>query len=406
MSKYTQPTSMKPLILINIFLLICIAQMCAEQYLPSLPYIAEYYSQPGSSIALTLTLYFLGTAISHLLYGPLSDKIGRKPPLILGIGINVLGSLICMLAPTIYLLILGRFLQGFGIGCCMSVGRSVIRDSYQYEILAKATSYAGICNIVVTIAAPIIGGFIQVYFGWRANFIFLFFLGLTVWLFVVCYLPETNTSLNNQAMKLKVMGANYKTLVVSPVFLGNTLCCSFAWMGLVAYFTIAPFFFQNILGLNPVQYGQLSIFIASAICLSSLLSGWLVMIVSVERMISLGVVLMTVGSLLLYIIHSFSGLTVLIVMTPICIFSVGAGFAFINTFAAAFQPFPHIAGTASALYASILDFSGAFMSGAIALSDSRNIRTLAIMIIVSSGGALTSWLYTLRHHETSLSSKE
>lgn len=406
MANRPQKTSMKPIILSNIFLLICIAQMSAEQYLPSLPYIAEYFSKPDSTVALTLTLYFFGTAISHLFYGPLSDKIGRKYPLMLGIGINILGSLLCITAPTIYFLILGRFLQGFGVGCCMSVGRSIIRDSYQYEFLAKATSYAGICNIIVMIVAPILGGYIQIYLGWRANFIFLFFLGLCVWLFTTYCLPETNRSPNARAMKITVMTANYMTLVRSPVFLGNTLCCTCAWMGLVAYFTVAPFFFQNIMGLNPAQYGQLSIFIASAICLSSLMSSWFVMNLGIERMIFLGVLLMIIGSLLLYAVHFLTGLTVLLIMTPICIFSIGAGFAFINTFAAAFQPFPHIAGTASALYASILDFGGAFMSGTIALSDSRNIQTLALMILLSSSGAVASWLITLRRPEAELSSKE
>lgn len=115
---------------------------------------------------------------------------------------------------------------------------------------------------------------------------------------------------------------------------------------------------------------------------------------------------MIIGSLLLYAVHFLTGLTVLLIMTPICIFSIGAGFAFINTFAAAFQPFPHIAGTASALYASILDFGGAFMSGTIALSDSRNIQTLALMILLSSSGAVASWLITLRRPEAELSSKE
>jgi DHA1 family 2-module integral membrane pump EmrD-like MFS transporter len=250
-------------------------------------------------------------------------------------------------------------------------------------------------------ASPTLGGYIQEHVGWRANFLFLIVFGISVWLMAVFILPETNKHLNPDATKLKVMGINYLTLLCSKVFLGYTLCACFACAGLVAYLTIAPFLFQNVLGLSPLEFGQLTFFIAGAICFSGIINSQLVMYKGIAFMVFTGVLFMTLGGLSL-LLCSLMGLThILSIMIPVALFSVGAGFTFINAFAGAFHPFPHMAGTAGALYASMQDFSAALTSGGIAAFKMFGNYSLAIILLIFGLSSLAAWYYLAIRNDSS-----
>jgi len=397
MHRETESTSgiqiFQPLIIAVILLFMALTQTTTDQYVPSLPAIAEFFKSSTASIQLTLTMFMLGLSLSHLFYGPLSDKMGRKPPIIFGVGLSILGSLCCYLAPSIGLLIAGRFLQGFGIGCCNSVGRSIVRDLFTDRMLAKIGSYVGIVSIFIMAASPILGGYLEQRFGWRANFLFLFVFGLFVWLLALWVLPETNMQLNPQATQLKVMKANYLYLLQSRIFLGYTLCACFAFSGLISYLTIAPFLFQNLLGLTPLQFGQLTFFIAGAICLSGIVNSILVMKQGVATMVFVGVLLMIAGGVTLCITALLSIHHVVAIMLPMALFSMGAGFTFINAFAGAFHPFPQMAGTVGALYASLQDLSAAGTSGLIAVSKQYSHYSLAIILLISGLSSFLAWYY-------------
>jgi DHA1 family 2-module integral membrane pump EmrD-like MFS transporter len=385
--------TVQPLLVFVILMLMALMQMTTDQYVPSLPAITKIFQSNAASIQLTLSIFMLGLSISHVFYGPLSDKIGRKPPLMFGVGLSILGSLICFLAPSVGVLILGRFLQGFGIGCCNSVGRSLVRDLFTDRILAKIGSYVGVISIFIMAASPTMGGYIQEHAGWRANFLFLFLFGIIVWLLAFVALPETNKNLNPDAIKMKVMGGNYWTLLRSKVFLGYTLCACFACAGLVSYLTIAPFLFQDILGLTPLEFGQLTFFIAGAICFSGALNSQLVMHKGVSYMVFIGVLLMLIGGGCMLITALWGIKHVLYIMIPMALFSAGAGFTFINAFAGAFHPFPQMAGTVGALYASMQDLSAALASGIIALCKEHGQYSLAIILVILGLSSLAAWYY-------------
>lgn len=395
--KYTQV--LPPLLIFVILLLMALMQTTTDQYVPSLPAITQAFKSTESSIQLTLSLFMLGLSVSHVFYGPLSDRIGRKPPLMFGVGLSILGSACCFFAPSVGILILGRFLQGFGIGCCNSVGRSLVRDLFTDRLLAKVGSYVGVVSIFIMASSPTLGGYIQEHFGWRANFLFLIVFGLLVWAFALCVLPETNKNLNPDATKIGVMGCNYLTLLRSKIFLGYTLCACFACAGLVAYLTIAPFLFQNVMGLTPLEFGQLTFFIAGAICLSGIINSQLVMKKGISYMVCMGILFMIIGGLSMLIFVLMGMTQILNVMIPVALFSVGAGFTFINAFAGAFHPFPQMAGTAGALYASMQDLSAAFTSGLIALCKNYGHYSLAVTLLVLGLSSLVTWYYLAYQEE-------
>jgi MFS transporter, DHA1 family, 2-module integral membrane pump EmrD len=387
-----------PLFVFLVLMLMVLMQTTMDLYVPSLPAITKIFHSNAASIQLTLSLFMLGLGISHMFYGPLSDKIGRKPPLVFGIGLSIFGSLCCFLAPSVLLLIIGRFLQGFGIGCCGSVGRSLVRDLFTDKALAKIGSYVGIVSIFIMVASPTLGGYIQEHFGWRANFLFLLIFGLVIWLVALRVLSETNKHFNPDATKIKVMRANYATLLRSRVFLGYTLCACFASAGLVSYLTIAPFLFQDVLQLSPIEFGQLTVFIAGAICLSGIINSQLVMRKGVSYMVLVGVVFMIIGGLSMLCLALWGMKHILAIMIPVSLFSMGAGFTFINSFAGAFHPFPQIAGTVGALYASMQDLSAALASGFIAAIKSYGQFSLAVILLILGLSSLAAWSLTAQEY--------
>lgn len=376
-----------------ILMLMALMQTTTDQYIPSLPAITKAFNSTEASIQLTISIFMFGLSISHVFYGPLSDKIGRKPPLMFGVGLSILGSLLCFLAPTVSILILGRFLQGFGIGCCNSVGRSLVRDLFTDRLLAKIGSYVGVVSIFIMAASPTLGGFIQEQAGWRANFLFLLVFGVLVWILAFSILPETNKQLNPEATKIQVMARNYFTLLRSKAFLGYTLCACFAFAGMVSYLTIAPFLFQGVLGLSPLEFGRLTFFIAGAICFSGIVNSQLVMHKGIAFMVCMGVLFMIAGGLSLLIITMLGWSQVHFIMFPIALFSAGAGFTFINAFAGAFHPFPKMAGTVGALYASMQDLSAALTSGFIAVFKGYGQYSLAIILLTLGLSSLVAWYY-------------
>ena len=388
-----QKVSLHPLLVFVVIMLMILMQMTSDQYIPSLPAITKIFQTNEASIQLTLSLFMLGLGISHVFYGPLSDKIGRKPPLMLGVGISILGSLCCFLAPSVFVLIVGRFIQGFGIGCCGSVGRSLVRDLFTDRVLSKIGSYVGIVSVFIMVASPVFGGYVEEHYGWRYNFLFLLVFGILIWILALCILPETNKNLNPDATKLRVMRENYFILLRSKVFLGYTLCACFACAGLIAYLTIAPFLFQDVLGLSPVEFGQLTIFIAGAIGVSGIINSQLVMSKGISFMVLTGVVFMIIGGLVMLCLTFLGMKNVLSIMVPVALFSIGVGFTFINAFAGAFHPFPHMAGTVGALYACMQDLSSALSSGLIALGKWYGQYSLALILLILGLSSLASWYY-------------
>ncbi|KTC90751.1 multidrug effflux MFS transporter [Fluoribacter dumoffii] len=385
--------SLHPLLVFVVLMLMVLMQMTTDQYVPSLPAITKIFNSNEASIQLTLSLFMLGLGISHVFYGPLSDKIGRKPPLMFGVGLSIAGSLCCFLAPSVPVLIIGRFIQGFGIGCCGSVGRSLVRDLFTDRVLSKIGSYVGIVSVFIMVASPVLGGYIQEQYGWRMNFLFLLVFGIAIWIFALFTLPETNKKLNPDATQFKVMLANYFTLLKSKVFLGYALCACLASAGLIGYLAISPFLFQDGLGLSPIEFGQLTIFIAGAICVSGIINSQLVMSKGVSYMVFIGIILMVSGGFTMLVLTLAGFQNVLSIMIPVSLFSMGVGFTFINAFAGAFHPFPHMAGTVGALYACMQDLSSALSSGIIAMGQWYGQFSLAIILLILGISALASWYY-------------
>lgn len=383
-------------ILITILLISSLAHITADMYVPSLPAITQAFQTDPAAVQLTLTTFMMGYSSAHLFYGPFSDRFGRRPPLLGGISISLLGSLICFFSFSVTMLIVGRLLQGLGVAVCNSVGRSLIRDLVSGSHLAKLGSHLGMVMVLITTLAPTLGGYIQHYFNWHGVFLFLFLYGCLVFFFLWTQLPETNRSFNVEATQFKVIIQNYKQLLTSRAFMGYTLCVCCAYAGLIAYVTAAPFLLQSRLGLTAVQFGWLAFIIGFAIFTSFFLNSRFVMIVGYGKMILAGNVVMLCSGLLMLFLAVLGFFNVTVIMLPIAFFCMGAGLTLSNAFPGASHPFAHIAGSAGALYGFLQILGGVISSALMAWLPESNQIPLGIVLAFFGLMAVLSLVFIAR----------
>lgn len=365
---------------IALLVIASLAHITADMYVPSMPAIVTALKSNPSMIQLTLSVYLFGFGASHLFYGPISDRIGRRKPILFGMGLTLIGGMICFIAPSIEILIIGRFLQGCGVGACTSVGRSLTRDLLSGPHLARLGSLMGMVMVFVTASAPTLGGYIQNYFSWRINFLVLFVFTSFAWFYIWKILPETHQYFDPTATKLKNVIKNYIFLLTNKSFMGYTLCMSFAYSGILAYLTAGPFLLQTVVGLSPIEFGWLAFVVGLSIFVSAVINSRLIFNKGIPFMMFAGIVLMLLGGLLMLIFAFMQWINVFSIMVPVALFCMGAGFTFSNAFAGAFHSLPKIAGTAGALFGCLQIVIASLVSAIMATSHELSQMPLACML--------------------------
>lgn len=181
------------LTVIIISMLVALGPLATDIYLPALPELTKALNTTTSNAQLTLSIYFIGFAFGQLIYGPLSDRYGRKPILQIGLVIFIISSVIASLATSIESLLIARLFQSLG-GCAGPVlGRAMVRDMFSPEDAGQVLSHIASVMAIAPAVAPIIGGALTIAYGWEANFIFLFIYGFVILLVMTIKLPESNT---------------------------------------------------------------------------------------------------------------------------------------------------------------------------------------------------------------------
>ncbi len=373
---------LRPIFFLLIIFITTLSQVATDIYLPSLPAMTQALAASKASVQLTLSLYMLGLATGAVIYGPLSDREGRRKVILIGVSIGLLGNLMCVLSPSIGLLLGGRVLQGLGLGACTAVGRTMLRDLYQGAKLAQLGSYLGMASVVTLAAVPIIGGYIQVHFSWRGNFIALFIFTACMWLLLYAYLPETNKTLNPHAMHSKELAKNYWRVLSNKIFAAYLIavCCTMA--SVYVYLTVSPFLFQNTLHLSPVQFGWTSLAVAGSVFTASFINTRCVIKQGISRMLHIGISLMLVGSCLMLLLGVLGFITTWAILLPLIIFIMGANFTLSNSSAAAMLAIKQAIGSASAIFVCGQVLVGAIATAAVSLLHETSQIPLAIIFIV------------------------
>jgi DHA1 family bicyclomycin/chloramphenicol resistance-like MFS transporter len=369
--------------------LTAIGPLAIDMYLPSLPTIARELGATAAAVQASLAAYYIGIAIGQALYGPLSDRVGRKPALYLGLGIFCVASLGCANATGVRMLVAFRFLQALG-GCApIVVPRAVVRDYFDQHGSVRMLSMLMLVMGLAPILAPLIGGQLLVNFGWRSVFWLLATYAITWLTLVWIFLPESLPRERRRRQPIGVVLATYAQLARDRAYMGYALSGALIFAGLLAYIAGSPFVFIEIFHVPPERFGLFFGTNALGIIAGSQVNRWLAGRMATRRIVRIMLtVAMTSGLVLLFDAWSgFGGFAGILV--PLFCFISSHGFVLPNTTALAMAPHGNRAGSASALLGTLQFVLG---SAAGSLVGAFANGTAVPLAAVVAGCAVTAFL--------------
>lgn len=378
------------LLLLVVVLVGFFSGIASDIYIPSVPAIADAFKAPIEQVQWTLAIFMLGLSISQLIYGPISEGVGRRYPLTIGLLIMTIGSFVCFYAQSIEMLIFGRFIQGLGAGAGASLWRSIFRDSFEGAQLAKYGGYLSIFAALVVPAAPTLGGYLQTWFGWRASFLFLISYALVALVIVLVVFKETSAHHHKERLSRKFFLHACGQLLSSRVFMGYTICTFVTYGAFFSWVTTSPVLLIKLIGVSPVEFGWITFFGGGGtMMLAGLFNGKMVVKFGTHFMLRLGwAIMFMAGSLMLALKWAY-GINTVVIVAPIILFYFGSTLIWPSIFAGAFAPFGKIAGYAGALYSFMQLGGGAAMSALVSYLPETDQVPLALIFMACS---LLSWV--------------
>lgn len=369
-----------------LILMVSIGPFGDTEYAPSLPRIAHDLGVRYDWVQLTMTSYLAGYAISQILYGPLSDKYGRKPLMLLGAFIFVIGSAICLASFSIWQLIGGRFIQALGSCAGAVLSSAAVRDSYPPEQREHVFAKINAAFALAPALGPVVGTLIDEHFGWHANFLTLLILSAILFISVWIWLPETNKSRISNAMSPHHFFHNYWQLFKDPYYLGFLLvmgCC----IGIVYCSLIgSPALVINVLHLSQIWILWIAMSVLAGFVIGSLACNFLTLFFNDRWVIFWGLSIILVSAIA-YEIFAYSGLvgkTILVTLGPVSVMFAGIAFVIPVATAGALEPFEHIAGSASAMIGFFQMGVASIATGCLGLFPHASIYSMPHMFLLLS----------------------
>jgi len=363
-------------------------------FLPSLPAMSEHFSTDYRVMQLSVALYLAGSAVLQIVVGPISDRYGRRPVLLWGIGIFLVATLGCILAPTIEVFLAFRMLQAVVV-VGLVLGRAVVRDMYPQDQAASQIGYVTMGMAVVPMIGPAIGGVLDETLGWQANFWMLAILGMLVMALTWRDLGETAA---RGSESFTEQFAQYPELFASRRFWGYCLTAAFASGAFFAFLGGAPYVGSEVFGLSASLVGLYFGTAAVGYFFGSYVSGRYSMRVGINGMVLWGSILSATGPLLTLLLFLLGFKTALVFFGLMTIVGIGNGMVLPNATSGMLSVRPHLAGTASGLGGAITIGGGAALSalaGAL-LTGGNGAYPLILIMLVTSLLAVGAILYTMQ----------
>jgi MFS transporter, DHA1 family, multidrug resistance protein len=327
-----------------------IGPLTTDMYLPSLPSIANELHAPIAQVGLTISAYLIGFAAGQMVYGPVSDRHGRKPVLIGALLVYFAASLVCVLSSSIEMLIAARAVQALGGSGGIVLTRAIVRDLYSGARAGRELSLIGSVMALAPVVAPLIGGVLQTAFGWRSIFMLLTGAGLLLALIVWRLLPETLSARADQPVSPSAMLASYRIVARNRRYLAYLSLGAVSFGGLFGWISAASFVMQNLYSLTPFVFGFYFAIGSLGYLTGTSAAAKLVMRIGLDATLGIGSVVMAAGGLAVVAELAFGFDSALGIVLAVAVFLAGFGMVLPQSIAGAMQPFPERAGAASSLF--------------------------------------------------------
>lgn len=376
--------------LVLLTVLIGLPRITLDMHLPALPAMADDFHASDSQLQLTLTLYALGSAISLLVSGPLTDRFGRRPVLLSGLLVYAVATVACALADSIGVLIVARLFQALG-GCCTTViGRVIVRDYFDRHEQARLLGLISMAMAISPMAAPVLGSLMLPFIHWRGLFIVLAVIGVTLCLVVLRRLPETRPPEVAAAPPSNLLRL-YGQLLRDRYFLRYSLAIGCVYSTYFPFISESSALLQRGFHLSAAAYALVFAATISGYMLGANLFRRLVLRVEADQLISAAIALNVLGCVML------AGATVavpqawLAIVLPMVVIMVSVGMVIPACQLSVLQPYGAIAGTASGLFFFIQMFLTAVSSWATGMLSDGTSQPLVIMTSVASALLVAGW---------------
>nr|WP_314568362.1 multidrug effflux MFS transporter [uncultured Pseudomonas sp.] len=377
--------------LVLLTVLIALPRVTLDMHLPALPAMADYFQTSDSQLQLTLTLYTLGSAISLLVSGPLTDRFGRRPVLLAGLFLYVVATVACALADSISVLIIARLFQALG-GCCTTViGRVIVRDYFDRDEQARLLGLISMAMAVSPMAAPVLGSLLLPVVNWRGLFVLLAMIGALLYVVVYRRLPETRPSHVAAAPPSGLLRL-YGQLLRDRHFLRYSLAIGCVYSTYFPFISESSALLQRGFQLSATAYALIFAATISGYMLGANLFRRLVLRFEPDRLIAAAISLNVLGSVVLAVATTTLPGEWLAIVLPMVVIMVSVGMVIPACQLSVLQPYGAIAGTASGLFFFTQMFLTAVSSWVTGLLSDGTSGPLVIMTAVASVLLVASWL--------------
>ncbi|MEU1024388.1 Bcr/CflA family multidrug efflux MFS transporter [Streptomyces sp. NPDC005904] len=379
--------------------LTAVPPLSMDMYLPALPEVTDALHAPAATVQLTLTACLLGMALGQLVVGPMSDKWGRRRPLLIGLLVYIAATAICAFAPTVELLIGFRLLQGLAGAAGIVIARAVVRDLYDGVEMARFFSTLMLISGIAPVVAPLIGGQVLRVTDWRGVFVVLTGVGTALTLLVWRRLPETLDPDKRHSGGTVEALRTMRSLLADRVFTGYMIAGGFAFAALFAYISASPFVIQEIYGASPQTFSLLFGVNSVGLIAAGQLNGKvLVGRVSLNKVLATGLAALTVAAtaLLLMTTGVFGDVGLFPVAAGLFVLMSTMGLVMPNTQSLALTRTPHAAGSASALLGTTSFLIGAVASPLVGIAGEDTAVPMAVVQLACALAAIACFVALCR----------
>lgn len=360
-----------------------VAAIATDIYLPSLTAIMAALHTNQSHVQQTISIFYLGLSASMIFYGPISDKVGRKKPILFAALIASLGAYLSAQSTTIFFLLLTRLLQGIGAGGCIALARTISADTLQGQRLAISGSYISLVISLSMMTAPTLGAYIDHHLGWQMNFYLLSILFGIAFILFFFFFEETDQHKTTDLL-LKEAFSSYSYLIKNKVFYMNTTIAGVIAMANIAFITSSAFIFQHDFHWSVIEYGWAVSATATGMVLGKIAAPPVIRKIGMLSSMSLGMTLVFISGFILLLLQALSLSSANRLIICVFITTIGFGLTGSNALSLALSPFHKERGAAGSLFSSLQMLMGFFASAMVAVFASGGVYTLATAYMISA----------------------
>ncbi|AQP37941.1 multidrug efflux MFS transporter EmrD [Vibrio anguillarum] len=365
-----------------IAILTAVGQMTQTMYVPSIGHMAGEFLVSPASLQAVMACYLIPYGLSQFVYGPLSDRLGRKPIIIAGLLIYIAGSLLALFAHQYDWFLVGSFIQGLGIGCGGAMSRTLTRDCFSGAELHKANSLISMCVIFSPLIAPVLGGYLTESFGWRSSYLFLSLFAIAVVITMMTSMVET---LPKAARRHESVANSYRYVLSDKRFQGYLICLVATFSGVAVFEAAAGVLLGGVLQLPATTVSLLFVLPIPGYLVGAALSSVIALNFNEKSALYVGLVAIALGSLVVFVPGVLEQTSALTLIGGATVYFLGAGILFPAATTGALTPLPYHAGTGGAVLGGMQNLGAGLatlLASAIPAHDQMPLGALMLLMSV------------------------